>query len=256
MAQTPVFQKNGPYAAYTARHKALRLKENYLLMVLVLPALAYFLTENGLFMVAGLVYLAVVLFYSRKQKKKLFHEYTLIEQKNFALLKERFAQQGVEINHSGFGYLETKDSFRPIFLFQCRNTLYIYENPFIKQCVYGIRDQMLYMLDVKEDLAACEIAQLPLDRVEFSPIEEYHQELLRQEAIKWNEYLIIEFPIYQKMFELQMDFGAEKQFLSMNLLLSSIKKEQIFTFSLDEGQRIMVPAHVKIRLGFLKKEES
>lgn len=257
--QAPVFQENGPYKAYTNRHKALRQRGNKLLMVTALPALGYFLTENGLFLIAGLVYLFAVLWVLGQEKRKLFQEYTELQKRTFAQLESSFRKEGLELAHSGFGYLATEADFRPVFLIQHLAKLYIYENPFIKQCIYGVRDKMVYLLDLKPDIAACRLEQIPVDQVELSDAGIKHQELLRQEAMKRNKYLIIEFPIYQKIFEKQMDFGAKFDSLSMGWLLESIKKEQMYAFDIGQGERILIPAHVTIKLGFYgidDKEES
>ena len=251
---TPQYQVNGPYKEYTARHERIRQEQSSYLVLLLFPTSLYMFTQNGIFLLIAGIYLILVSLVINRKKHKLFDEYTEIEQKNLRQLKDTFVKHGIsEDCVYAFGYLRNQKSFKPVLLIRDGEHLYRMDNPFVKNVIYGIESQTVYLFDLKEDVLKRTPEEIPMDTISWDLYDQKHQELLRNEAIRMNQYLVIEFFIYEEILE-TMKKGKRKEMVHTEYSLTTIAKEKVYEGTIHEDRKIYLPETSEKVLGIVPQE--
>jgi hypothetical protein len=250
--QQPKFQENGPYREYTQQHEAMRVNNNKRLSLVAIPAVLYIFTQNTIFILIGGVYLAAALYLDRLQKHRLFAEYTKMEQQRLQELSEALSQMGIPPKRCmTFGYRRTQTAFEPVFLCRCENELFLMDNIFVKNCLYGVEGQMLYLLDINQEAFKKAPKTYAVSSLEWQPCQQTHQELLRAEGMRLNDFLIIESFIYAALLE-EMKSGEEKQLLHTTFLLTKMKKERVYETELGNGIQLLLPKAAEDTLSLVR----
>lgn len=251
---TPQYQVNGPYKEYTARHERIRQEQSSYLVLLLFPTSLYMFTQNGIFLLIAGVYLILVSLVINRKKHKLFDEYTEIEQKNLRQLKETFIKHGIsEDCVYAFGYLRNQKSFKPVLLIRDGEHLYRMDNPFAKNVVYGIEAQVVYLFDLNEDVLKRSLEELDLKAISWDLYEQKHQELLRSEAMRMNQYLVIEYFIYDEILR-TMKKGKRKEMVHVEYSLTTIAKEKVYEGTIHETRKIYLPDSAEKILNLIPDE--
>ena len=237
---SPEFQTNGPYREYTERHLQLKREQNTYLLLILVPSSLYFVTQKGIFLTIGLVYLACVLLLLRRSRNRLFEEYSRMEQETFSRLQdhlEAFCQEqdaaagrpAASLNDQdyAFGYEQAQGGFHPVLLLRHRGNLYIFKNVFAKNVIYGFQQQLLYLFDLKAEALTEPPRCVPLDKITWTPCPKTHQELLREEGLQQNDLFVMESFLYGDALE-QMKRGKRKDMTHVEAALTGIRKEKIY----------------------------
>ncbi len=237
----PQYQVNGPYKEYTGRHERIRQEQSSYLILLLVPTAMYMFSQNGIFLLIASVYLLLVSLYIRHRKNKLFDEYTAIEQKNLSRLKETIAGYGISEDCAyTFGYLRNEKSFKPVLLIRDGEKLWRMDNPFIKNVIYGIEAQTVYLFDLNENVLKRKPEEISAADLTWQLCSESHQELLRNEAVRMNQYLVIEYFIYGEILE-TMKKGKRKEMVHTEYSLTTIAKEKLYAGTIHQGRVIYLP---------------
>lgn len=248
---TPQYQVNGPYKAYTERHERIRQEQSSYLMLLLFPTSMYMFTQNGIFLLIGGVYLILVALMINKKKYKLFDEYTEIEQKNLRRLNDTLTQFGISENRQyAFGYLRAGKSFKPVLVIRDGDKLYRMDNPFVKNVIYGVESQTVYLFDLKEDVLKRSPEEIDPKVIAWDLYAKKHQEMLREEAVRMNQYFAIEFFIYEEILE-TMKKGKRKEMVHVEYSLSRIAKEKVYEGTIHAERKLYLPAGAEKVLGLV-----
>lgn len=251
---TPQYQVNGPYKAYTERHERIRQEQSSYLILLLFPTSLYMFTQNGIFLLIGAVYIILVVLTINRKKAKLFDEYTEIEQKNLKRLNDVLTGFGISENRQyAFGYLRAGKSFKPVLLIRDGDKLYRMDNPFAKNVIYGIEAQTVYLFDLKEDVLKRTPEELDPAAVSWDLFGKTHQEMLREEAIRMNQYFAIEFFIYEEILE-TMKKGKRKEMVHVEYSLSQIAKEKVYEGTIHAERKLYLPAGADKVLGLVPED--
>ena len=234
------FQLNGPYRSYTQRWIRLHQENNRRLLWILLPTILYMFTQNPWFLLIGLCYLAAALLWGKQQQNKLLEELTALERERIQRLEQGMDAWGVPRPRScTFGYCRTEEDFAPVFLCRQGETLYLSEQVFIKNCIYGVEGQMLYLLDVDEEKLNRLPQQLSLSALKWEKSPLCHQDLLRQEGLRLNRFLVIEGFIYGVLLE-EMKAGRRKKPLHTSWHLTQMRKEPVYQTRLPDGRTLLL----------------
>lgn len=234
------FQVNGPYRDYTLRWVRLHRENNQRLLLVLVPTVLYMFTSNPVFLLIGLCYLALALLYGKRQQGKLLAELAVLEQKSLERLEKGMDDWGIPPQRRfTFGYRRTEESFQPVLLCRWEDTLYLSGKVLVKNCIYGVDGQMLYLLDVDEQALACQPELLPLSELKWERCPLCHQDLLRQEGIRLNDFLVIESFIYGVLLE-EMKAGSNKKLLHASWHLTQMRKEPVYQTLLSNGDTLLL----------------
>lgn len=246
--EQPNFQVGGAYRAYTERHISIKERTGKLLCLLMLPALAYLILRSSTYLLLCLVGVLAVLGANRWEQNRLMAEYTALEQQRLGELEDRLTAMGLPAQRRcGFGYRRTEETFIPVFLVTNGTSLYLLENVFIKNCIYGVEGQMLYLFDLCAEALDRGFTLCDTSPMLWHTVEQNHQDLLRQEAMRLNDYLVIESFIYQAILG-EMQNAKPKELLSTTLCLARMKKEQVYQTTLADGSTLLLPQRTALLL--------
>lgn len=235
------FQKDGPYREYSERHVQLHKKNNALLLALSIPTVLYLSTRFELFLLLGILQLAISVAYGKREERRLMDAYTDMERNTLLQLEEALNEIGFAGERTySFGYWRTESSFDPVFLLKYGETLHVYENVLIKNCIYGTSGQMLYLLDLDREKLKQELCSQSLSELHWSRSKLPHQRMLCEEGIRTNRYLVLENVIYAKILE-DMKRGKRKHLLNMNYIMTEIRKEPVYEAECPVGGQLVVP---------------
>ena len=252
----PQFQKDGPYRNYTLRHEQLHRLNNLRISLTAVPAAAYLMTQNAAYLAAAGVYLVLVLLWGKRSEKTLMDEYTGMQGKTGDKLKRILDAAGYgEARRLSFGYLRSENGFDPVLLIREGENVRAFSNPFRKECVYGSGSQMLYLLELDAETLSAPVAQLDCSGAGLRALEEKHQMLLRQEAIRLGQYLVIEGAIYAPLLKEILE-KRRKKYLNVNVLFAEIRNEAVFSAGLSDGEELLVPASSLRDLGLRAPDTS
>lgn len=250
--QQPVFQADGPYREYTQRHLDIRNSTNRNLLLLLVPSLLYMTIGGEVFLLIGAAYLAMVFWTDRRQRWRLMDEYTRMEQQRLRELEAALTARGIpEDRQYTFGYRRREDAFDPVLLCRSGGMVYQLENVFVKNCIYGVEGQMLYLFDLDREALARHPRRYKTEELTWEPIPESHQELLRREGLRLNRFLVIESFIYAAVLA-EMKTGKRKQFLHTTYCLTKMKKEKVYQAKLPGGETLLLPQTGEELLGLVR----
>ncbi len=239
--QQPVFQADDPYREYSQRHLNIRTSTNRSLLLVLVPSLLYMTIGKEIFLLIGAAYLAAVFWTDRRQRQQLMDEYTRMEQQRLGELEAALTALGIPENRRyTFGYCRREDGFDPVLLCRSGETVYRLENVFVKNCIYGADGQMLYLFDLDREALAQPPRQYQIRELAWEAIPESHQDLLRQEGLRLDRFLVVESFIYAAVLA-EMKTGRRKQFLHTTYCLTKMRKEKVYRAALPNGEALLLP---------------
>ena len=246
-----VFQKDGPYEEQAKRHMALERDVSRMYLVVAIPSILFLLTKSVWFILLAVVVFAVISIYKVTNERKMFAEYTEIQRKTWQELSDRLYKiTGDQESRTSFAYLRDGENFDPVFVLRIGDQLSVYENIFVKNCVYGADSNMLYLMDLKEGALDEPLFTVDANELVWEKEEQTHQELLRSEGIRLNRYLIIEHVIYGLILN-EMKAGKKKELLSMKAEMMDIRKEAVYNTTPDYEEDLLMPQKTRKELGLL-----
>lgn len=248
----PVFQADGPYREYTQRHLDIRNSTNRSLLLILVPSLLYMTIGGDVFLLIGMVYLVTVFWNDRRQRWRLMDDYTQMEQQRLRELESALTTRGIpEDRQYTFGYRRREDSFDPVLLCRSGGTVYQLENVFIKNCIYGVEGQILYLFDLDREALARHPRRYQAGELAWDLLPQNHQDLLRQEGLRLDRFLVVESFIYAAVLE-EMKTGKRKQFLHTTYLLTKMRKEKVYGTRLPGGEELLLPQGAEAILGLVR----
>jgi hypothetical protein len=246
--KTPEVTRN-VYGHFKEKHINYKSLNNKMLTIVIIPTIAYMLFKMEFLIIIAFFFLAFVLIFSYIRNRNLFQEYTKIEKERLEQIKVYLTSCGIvwTDGRMTFGYRSNFNSFSPVFLYMAQGTLYVFDNIFIKNFIYNVGNQIVYLFDIDEKVFANGYKAYETGDLNWKPYSESHQQLLRTKGLNLNQFLVVEGFIYDCILS-EMITGKVKRPLNTTYQLTRMKNEKVYVAELDDEYTLFVAQEAMSRL--------